>query len=277
MEKCVDMHVHTNFSDSVYTPEQVMKRSKEVGLAAVGICDHDSIDGVKGALEFENKYNVEVIPGIEMSSELGNTEVHILGYFFDWTDSQFHALLKTIQEVRAWRAELMITKLQNLGFDLDLNDIYTESVKGSIGRPHIARAMLKRGYVKDFQEAFDKYLKHGGPAYVSKYEMHPEHAITQIKKLRGIPVLAHMKYSEMSEEDFRKLVKAGLKGLEVYHSQHSPEESKKFLEIAEKHNLLITGGSDSHGPDDEIGSVRVPYEYVERIKDERKSILFGKR
>ncbi len=278
MEEYADLHVHTNFSDSVYSPEEVLIHAKEAGLAAVGICDHDSIRGVQGALELEDKYGVEVVPGIELSTELGNTEVHMLGYFYDWKDKHFQALLKTIQEVRVWRAELMVVKLQNLGFNINFEDVLAEAGKGAVGRPHIARLMLKRGYIKEYQEAFDKYLKFGMPAYVGKYEMHPKDAIAQIKKLKGIPVIAHMKYSEMSPAEFEELLNAGLRGIEVYHSMHSAEDNKKFMEIANKYDLIVTGGSDSHGPEDQVGSVRVPYSIsVERLKAERKSILFGSR
>jgi hypothetical protein len=275
MERYVDLHVHTSFSDSVYSPEEVLKRAKEAGLVAVGICDHDSVGGLRDALNFEDRYGVEVIPGVELSTELDNTEIHLLGYYIDWTDAQFQALLKTIQEVRVWRAELMVSKLRDLGINLEFKEVLAESGKGSVGRPHIARLMVKHGYVSEIQEAFDEYLKYGGPAYVGKYEMHPREAIAHITKLRGIPVLAHMKFSEIEESKFKELVKAGLRGMEVYHAKHSEEESERFLRLAEKYNLLVTGGSDSHGEEDPIGCVKLPYEFAERLKDDRKRILFG--
>ncbi len=278
MEGYADLHVHTNFSDSVYSPEEVLIHAKEAGLAAVGICDHDSIGGVQEALELEDKYGVEVVPGIELSTELKNMEVHMLGYFYDWKDKHFQALLKTIQEVRVWRAELMVVKLQNLGFNISFEEVINETGSGAVGRPHIARLMLKKRYIKDYQEAFDKYLKFGMPAYVGKYEMHPKDAIAQITKLKGIPVVAHMKYSEMSQAEFEELLNAGLKGIEVYHTMHGPEENKKYMDVANKYGLIVTGGSDSHGPDEQVGSVKVQYSVsVERLKAERKSILFGSR
>jgi hypothetical protein len=274
MEGYVDLHVHTSFSDSIYSPEEVLRRAKEAGLVAVGICDHDAVGGIERALALEDEYGVEVIPGVELSSELGNMEVHILGYYLDWTDARFRALLKTIQEVRVWRAELMVSKLQRLGINLELKEVLAESGTGSIGRPHIARVMVRHGYVGEIQEAFDKYLKYGGPAYVGKYEMTPEQAIAQIKKLCGIPVLAHMKFSEMTPPEFERLVKAGLRGLEVYHAKHTPEESQRYLELARKYDLLVTGGSDNHGEEDPIGCVKLPYGLVEQLKEERESILF---
>jgi hypothetical protein len=275
MKRYVDFHVHTSFSDSIYSPEEVLKRAKEAGLVAIGICDHDSTGGLKAAFDLEDEYGVEVIPGVELSSEMGNMEVHILGYYLDWADARFQALLKTIREVRVWRAELMISKLQDLGVNLEFKEVLAESGKGSISRLHIARLMLRHGYVNTIQEAFDKYLKFGGPAYVSKYEMSPEEAIAQVKNLRGIPVLAHMKFSPMSEAQLEGLIGAGLKGMEVYHARHAEEENKRFLELAKKYNLIVTGGSDSHGDEDPIGCIKLPYELVERLKGERKSILLG--
>jgi hypothetical protein len=275
-QKYADLHVHTSASDSVFSAERVLKVAKEAGLAAVGICDHDSVDGIRAAIEAEKKYDVEVIPGIELSTEIGDMEVHVLGYFFEWENKQFQALLKTIQQVRRWRAELMVSKLRQFGFNMDFQEVLRESEGGSIGRPHIARVMLRRGYVKDNEEAFEKYLKYGAPAYIDKYEMSPEQAIYQITRLKGIPVLAHPKFSPFEEDVLARFVKSGLKGIEVYHSRHSEAEAKQYLGLAEKYGLIATGGSDSHGGDeDPIGCARVPYEVVEKLKAERRKLLFG--
>jgi hypothetical protein len=274
-QKYADLHVHTSASDSMFSAERVLKVAKEAGLAAVGICDHDSVDGIRAAVEVEDKYGVEVIPGIELSTEIGDMEVHVLGYFFEWENKQFRALLKTIQQVRLWRAELMVSKLQQLGLNMDFQEVLRESEGGSIGRPHIARVMLRRGYVKDSEEAFGKYLKYGAPAYMDKYEMSPEQAIYQITRLKGVPVLAHPKFSPFGEDVLANLVRVGLRGIEVYHSRHSEAESKLYLDLANKYGLIVTGGSDSHGDEDPIGCARVPYESVERLKAERRKLLFG--
>ena len=274
MERVADLHVHTTYSDSIYSPEQVLRIAKERGLAAIGICDHDSVSGIEEALELESRYGVEVVPGIELSTEYRNMEVHILGYFMDWNDLQFQALLKTIQEVRKWRAELMVTKLRQLGFNLEFEEVLAESDKGAVGRPHIARLMVKKGYVATMDEAFEKYLKYGGPAYVPKYNMLPEEAVRLVRKLRGIPVLAHPKFSPLSEEEIEYLISQGLRGIEAYHARHTPEEAQQYVALAEKYGLLITGGSDSHGEEDPIGCVRLPYEHVRRLKEERKRMVF---
>ncbi|MEW6222910.1 MAG: PHP domain-containing protein [Candidatus Hadarchaeota archaeon] len=275
MEKYADLHVHTSASDSIYTADAVLRVAKEAGLAAVGICDHDSIDGIRAALELEEKYGVEVVPGIELSTEVAEHEVHILGYFYEWEDMKFQALLRTIQQVRIWRAEVMVKKLQQLGFEMEFKEVLDQAAGGSVGRPHIAKVMLTHGYVKTMDEVFEKYLRYGGPAWVGKYEISPEEAITQIKKLRGVPVLAHPKYSPYNDGDLSGLVKTGLMGIEVYHSRHSPQESEKYLQMAREHDLIITGGSDSHGAEDPVGSVKVPYESVEKMKNARRKLLFG--
>lgn len=273
-QKFADLHVHTNASDSIYGAEEVLQLAKEAGLAAVGIADHDSIDGIKAALELEDKYGVEVIPSIELSSEHGETEVHVLGYFCDWNDGQFQALLSTIQKIRLWRAEVMVGKLQNLGMDISFEEVLAESKGGSIGRPHLARLMLRHGHVKTLEEAFEKYLRYGCPAYVGKYDMRMEEAIRMIRGLRGIPVLAHPVFSKVDDR-LPELVKVGLRGIEAYHTKHDQATTKHYVELAQKYGLIVTGGSDSHGPEDPIGCIRVPYEFAQQLKAERKSILLG--
>ncbi len=273
-QKFADLHVHTSASDGIYSPEEVLRRAKEAGLAAVGISDHDSVEGIRAALDVDEKYGVEVVPGIELSSERGENEVHILGYFFDWNDEQFKALLSTIQKIRLWRAEVMVGKLQNLGMEISFDEVLAESKGGSIGRPHIARVMLRHGHVKTLEEAFEQYLRYGSPAYVGKYEMGMEEAIKLIRKLRGIPVLAHPVFSKVDDK-LPELVKAGLRGIEAYHSRHDEATAKRYVKLAEKYGLVVTGGSDSHGPEDPIGCVRAPYESVQQLKAERLSILLS--
>lgn len=266
-----DLHVHTNASDGTSNPEEVVKRASEAGLAAIGIADHDSVSGIEKALKVSKKYGVEVIPGIELSSELKETEVHMLGYLIDWHDKQFQNLLRIIQGTRMWRAGAMVTKLNALGINISFKEVLAEAGTGSIGRPHIARVMLKHGYAKTWDEAFERYLRIGRPAYVGKYEMSPAEAIQAIRRIGGIPVLAHPVFSNIDDK-LPELIKEGLRGIEVYHLKHDPAVSKHYDELARKYSLLITGGSDSHGPDEPIGSAGVPYEYVERLKAEHKHL-----
>lgn len=269
-QKYADLHIHTAASDGKSTPEEVIRQAHDAGLAAVGIADHDSVDGVRLSLEVGERLGVEVIPGVELSSEIGETEVHIIGYFIDWNDRKFGTLLKIIQGVRLLRAEVIVAKLQKLGISISFDEVLAEAESGSIGRPHIVRVLLKRGHVKTVEEAFERYLKHGRPAYVGKYRIDPVEAIDIIRGLKGVPVLAHPIFSNIGEEKFSELVKSGLKGIEAYHSRHDEATTKNYEELAKKYGLIVTGGSDSHGLEDPIGCVRVPYEVVEQLRAEHR-------
>ncbi|MDI6884369.1 MAG: PHP domain-containing protein [Hadesarchaea archaeon] len=269
-QKFADLHVHTHASDGESSPEEVVKAARDAGLAAIGIADHDSVDGIEPALDAGEKYGVEVIPGIELSSELVDSEVHVLGYFINWRDEQFRVLLRIIQDVRKWRARKMVEKLQGLGIDITYEEVLAEAGKAAaVCRPHIARVMLRHGYIKNFQDAFDLYLKSDKPAYVKRYEMSPSEAIDIIRRVKGIPVMAHPVFAQ-ADEIIPAYIEMGLRGLEVYHIKHDEATSKHYEELAQRYGLLVTGGTDSHGPDEPIGATRIPYEYVERLKAERK-------
>lgn len=265
-QKYADLHVHTSASDGRFHPEEVVRQARDAGLVAVGIADHDSVDGIELSLEAGKKLGVEIIPGVELSSEIGETEAHIIGYFIDWNDRKFRSMLKIIQGIRLLRAEVIVAKLQKLGINISFDEVLAESESGSIGRPHIVRVLLKHGHVKSVEEAFERYLKYGRPAYVGKYRMEPAEVIDIIRGLGGISVLAHPVFSDIEEAKLSELVKSGLKGIEAYHSKHDEVTAKHFEELAGRYGLIVTGGSDSHGPDEPIGSVRIPYEVVEQLK-----------
>mgnify|MGYP001094046577 CR=1 FL=1 len=265
-QKFVDMHVHTRISDGVSAPAEVVEQAKRAGLAAVCIVDHDSIGAVEEALWASQKYEIEVIPSIELSSQLGDKEFHILGYFVDWRAKWFRDKLAELQEDRRERVKKMIDRLAGLGVKIPYNLVISID-GGVIGRPHIALAMLDRGYVKTFQEAFDKYIGHGKPAYVGSYPLTPAEALKIIHRAGGVPVLAHPLFAR-SDDMLPELVEQGLRGLEVYHSKHDASTTKHYKQLAEKYGLLITGGSDSHGREVSVGSVLVPYSFVENLKKE---------
>jgi len=195
-----DLHVHTNASDGESDPEEVVKRASEAGLAAIGIADHDSVSGIEKALKVSKKYGVEVIPGIELSSELKETEIHMLGYLINWHDKPFQDLLRIIQGIRMWRAGVMVTRLNDLGINISFKEVLVEAGTGSIGRPHIARVMLKHGYVKTWDEAFERYLRIGCPAYVGEYAMAPAEAIQACLRICGSPVLAQPGFSNRGDK-----------------------------------------------------------------------------
>ncbi|MFQ6129894.1 MAG: PHP domain-containing protein [Candidatus Hadarchaeaceae archaeon] len=268
-KKFADLHVHTRASDGGELAGEVVRQAREVGLAAIGIADHDSVDGIGAALKASGKYEVEVIPSVELSAYLDNSELHILGYFINWRDERFKAMLRMFQEVRMNRAKEMVEKLRGLGLDISYEDVLVEADKGVVGRPHVARALTNHGYVKSINGAFERYIGAGGPAYVDKYRLPSVEAIKEIRRIGGIPVLAHPLYG-FREEMLPELLKQGLKGIEVYHSKHDISATRRFEDLARQHNLLVTGGSDSHGFDVPVGTVRVPYELVEKLKAERK-------
>lgn len=268
-KKFADLHVHTRASDGGMLAEEVVRRAREVGLAAIGIVDHDSVNGIEAAFEAGKKCEVEVIPGVELSTYLDDSELHILGYFIDWRDERFRAMLQNFQEVRLNRAKQMVERLRGLGLDISYEDVLVEAGDGVVGRPHVARALTKRGYVESTDRAFELYIDAGGPAYVDKYRLPSAEAIEMIRQIGGVPVLAHPLYG-FREEMLPELLKQGLGGIEVYHSKHDIFATRRFEDLARRHNLLVTGGSDSHGLDVPIGTVRVPYKLVEKLKAERK-------
>jgi len=265
-QKLADMHVHTRISDGVSAPEEVVEQAKGTGLAAVCIADHDSIGAIEDALWASQKYGVEVIPSIELSSQIGDKELHILGYFVDWRAKWFRDKLVKLQEDRRQRVKMMIDRLAGLGVKIPYNLVISID-GGVIGRPHIALAMMDRGHVKTFQEAFDKYLGHGKPAYVGKYPLTPVEALDIIRRAGGVPVLAHPLYAR-ADDMLPELVDQGLRGIEVYHTKHDASTTRHYKQLAKKHGLLITGGSDSHGREVPVGGVKVPYSFIENLKKE---------
>jgi len=264
--KFADLHVHTRISDGFFTPEDAVEQAHGAGLAAMAIADHDSVDGIQPAIWAGKKYGVEIIPAVELSSGIDNHELHIVGYYTDWQNKWFRDKLLVFQDARRDRARKIVERLGELGVDVSYNLVIALAA-GVVGRPHIAQAMVNRGYVATTNEAFDKYLGAGKPAYVA-YQLSPAGAIKLIKKTGGLPVLVHPVFARV-DNMLPKLVEDGLRGIEAYHSKHDAKVAKHYTRLARKYGLLITGGSDSHGGGDVlIGSVRVPYSIVERIKDE---------
>ena len=273
--KFADLHVHTRISDGWISPGDAVARAARVGLAAVAIADHDSISGIQTALWAGQQYNVEVIPAVEVSSGIDNRELHILGYYIDWRDRKFAEKLLEIQEFRKERIKLIVDKLRELNINIPYNVVIALD-GGVVGRPHIAQAMVDLGYVRTTDEAFDKYLGVGKPAYVSKYPLTPQKAIHLIKRVGGIPVLAHPVFAR-ADDLLPELIEAGLRGLEVYHTKHDASVTKHYEELARKYDLLMTGGSDSHGVGEvPIGHVRVPYSFVEKLKEELAATEAGR-
>lgn len=266
----VDLHIHTTASDGKYSPDVIVARAAETGLKYISITDHDTIDGITPAIKAAKSYpGLTLIPGVEISTDLADGEAHILGYFIDYASPDFQKELEKFRDSRLGRGQRMVAKLNELGIKIDWSRVQAIAGDGAIGRPHVAQAMLEKGYVKTFEEAFDKYIGHGGPAYVEREKMTPQEAVALILSAGGIPVLAHPFTVKDSEAMAAALKEAGLIGIEAYYKDNTPAQTAAMLELAEKYGLIATGGTDYHGIDESkevmIGGVEVPLEAAERL------------
>lgn len=269
MEKLADLHMHSTCSDGTQTPQEVVLACKEAGLSCIAIADHDTVDAIKPATECGKEHGIEVIPAIELSTEIDKKDVHMLGYLFDYENTEFCDIIHKIQYSRIGRMHDMIAKLKELGIDnISFDDVADFAGTKSLCRPHLAHFLEARGWVKNKQEAFDKYLADGQPACVPKFKISPYEAIEMLAKAGGISVLAHPKFSQV-DEHIPSFVEAGLGGIEVYYP-HTPAELVRFYEgLVQKHGLVATGGSDAHGDNKKhtyIGKQTIPYELVEKLK-----------
>ncbi len=275
-ENFVDLHVHTNFSDSTFSPKEVVLHAIKSRLRAIAITDHDCVDGVGFCLEAAAGQTLEIIPGVELTAEINDIEVHIIGLLIDWNIPWFLKKLEQIRNDRVLRMQKMIKKLNNLGVDISEDEIYTFSTcEGSVGRPHLARALLEKGAVKSIQDAFWRYLGEDKPCYVKRLRVSPEEAIGWIKELNGIPILAHPGIRP-TDEFIPELVHLGLMGIEAFHTDHSEKTVRYYKKLAKKYNLLISGGSDCHGMGKTaplMGKVKVPEEVLEKLKEAKKQVL----
>jgi hypothetical protein len=247
-----DLHTHTTASDGTQSPADNVRLAAEAKLAVVAITDHDTVSGVKEAQAAGERIGVQVVPGVEISTTAGGQDIHVLGYGIDVDDSQLLARLQQLRETRDRRNELLLERLGGLGMPLTMEDVRAEAAAvkrkdDTIGRPHIAAALLRRGYVSTVQEAFDRYLAKGGAAYVEVPRIAPETAIAWIREAGGAPVLAHPGLYEDDELVERLARDGGLAGIEAYHADHGPEEERKYAALADRYGLLVTAGSDFHG------------------------------
>lgn len=268
-----DLHTHTQASDGMQPPAENVRLAKEKGLSAVAITDHDTVAGVKEACEAGEKYGITVVPGVEISTRAGGKDIHVLGYYVDPENEQFLSRLEGLRDTRALRNEAIITKLQDLGIAITLEQVIAgigRELKPdeSIGRPHIADELVRLGAATDMRDAFNKYLAEDAAAYVSPPRITPEEACEWIIEAGGSPVLAHpgLYGDDLLVRDI--LEQGAFKGIEVYHSDHGPAEEERYQVMAEDYNLLITGGSDFHGARQgvifhgDIGSVTVSTEVL---------------
>ncbi len=278
----IDLHIHTTASDGTFTPEQVISHAHQLKLKAIAITDHDTVAGSKEALRNGIPPSLGFLTGVEISSTPppfypASGSFHLLGYSIRLDDPELNRTLEKLQQARKNRNPAIISRLNELGISITLDEVRKEAGEGQLGRPHIAQLMVKKRVVASIDAAFDQFLGTGKPAYVDKQRVECFKAIEIILAAGGVPVLAHpglldFKEENQLEELIGRLKKAGIQGVEVYYSGHTPDQSRLFAELAKRHDLLMTGGSDFHGaiqPEIEMGSGQgdliVPFELFEKL------------
>ncbi len=269
MNKTADLHIHTHFSDSTSSPQEVIEDAYKNDLNCIAIADHDTVDGIQPTIEAAKKYDIEVIPAIELSSEINGKDVHILGYLFDYKSPFLLKQLTQMQSTRFERMKEMIAKLKTLGVDnINIEEVCALAKSDAVGRPHLAAILLKKGWISNFKEAFNKYLADDAPAFAPKFKQTPQEAIQLIKEAGGVAVLAHPMLTCV-DELIPSFVAAGLGGIEVLYPNTSPNVIDFYAGLAKKHNITITGGSDAHGSAKKhtyVGKIKIPYDLVEKLK-----------
>jgi len=281
----VDLHLHTTASDGVMSPSEIVRYAKAKGLQAIAITDHDTIEGLEEGLSEGKRIDFEVIPGIEVSAEHSPGSMHLLGFFLDIHHPLLNERLGYLQKARAERNPRIVERLNRLGIQITYEEVLKASGGGQVGRPHFAQVLIEKKYVRTFQEAFERFLKKGAPAYVDKLRFTTKEALHFINEAKGVAVLAHPNtlnmngYSEL-ENLLLRLIEEGLKGIEVYYPEHSPLEVAKYKTLAERYRLLITGGTDYHGIEKNgldmgvgRGEMKLSYLMVEELKAARNQSL----
>lgn len=274
----LDLHLHTTHSDGSLPPAEVIALAQKAGVTALAITDHDITTGIPEATLAGERHGIEIIPGIEISSILGESELHLLGYFLDWQDPRLNERLVTLRESRHRRNPQIIERLQGLGIDITYDEVRALAGTDAVGRPHIARLLMEKKVVASAKEAFDRFLATGKPAYVPRELPSPAEAIQWIKDAKGLAVLAHPTWVKTTEGTLRDLVgqlkATGLDGVEVHYSTHTPRQTREYLSLTKQLGLLVTGGSDFHGltkPDIEVGigrgTLNIPGSLLPKMKD----------
>ncbi len=271
-DRYADLQLHSAASDGSDAPSVVVRRAARKGFAAIALTDHDTMEGVPEAAEAAAAHGIELIAACELSTlDESDRQIDILAYGVDVNDAEFQATLRTIRSGRLGRARLMVQRLNELGYPVSWERVQAIAGGENIGRPHVARAMVEAGVVPAMKNAFTtEFILDGGRCYVQRVKISPSEAIEQIHRARGVAVAAHPGRTNLTDEEVEGLVSAGLDGLEVHYPRHSRAETERFLELAGRHDLLVTGGSDDHGNINEgrmMGRIRLPWSHVERLKD----------
>ncbi|OEH85894.1 hypothetical protein BHU72_03735 [Desulfuribacillus stibiiarsenatis] len=263
----IDLHIHTTSSDGTRTPKNTIIEAYEKKIQAISITDHDTTEGFSEAVTFAEEFNIELIPGVEISAFYGTQEIHILGYYIDVKNKPLQAELEVIKQSRSNRAIQMVTLLNKYNYDISIQEVMEEAKTGTIGRPHIARCLVQKGYYRSTDEVFHNLLSRGKKAYVERYKLSIQDAIELISSAGGISVVAHPGLYK-SPLDWTQLIKYGISGVEAFHSKHDRATSKKYKDIATKHGLIVTSGSDCHGNGEAsiLGTTEGEYSIIENMK-----------
>ena len=264
----IDLHLHSRFSDGTYGPEELATQARRCELAAIALTDHDSVEGCPGTAQACAAAGIEFIAGTELTAEQDGNELHILGYGFDTRNARLLTQIAKFQTVRQNRIREMVARLNRLNVPLSAEAVFALANCQAPGRPHVARALVAAGLCASMDEAFDRFLKKHRPAWVPKFKMSGAEALDLIHQAGGVAVLAHPGLNR-TDELIPGMVEAGMDGIECFHTKHSTATTQRYLELADRFHLLVTGGSDCHGLNKGkplIGTVEVPYHYLEKLK-----------
>ncbi len=265
-----DLHCHTTASDGTFSPRQLVEEALARGLAAIAVTDHDSVEGIEEAARVGAELGITVVEGVEISTDVENGEVHVLGYCVDGRNAGFLAVLEQQRESRMSRVQTMLGKLDLLGVHIEFSDVLASAEEGAaIGRPHVAAAMIRAGHVNSWDEAFARYIGRQAPAYVPRSKVTPHEAVREIVAAGGVPVMAHPGLSN-KDHMIPSLVEAGLMGIEAIYPDHTADQRRRYLEMARHYGLIATGGSDCHGPRSRsgvvLGTATVEVEVVDELE-----------
>ena len=262
-----DLHVHTTASDGTLTPSQLVRRAADNGVDVLAIADHDSVEGLAEGAQAARAAGITLIPAVELSAVADGRDIHILAYFVDPTSPLLAEQLVRLRRARSARAEAMVASLQEAGYDIALDDVLALSNGGAVGRSHVARALVDAGHADSVGNAFEKFIGRDRPFYIAKQSASPAEVIEGIRALGSIPVLAHPGVTG-ADELIGGMIEAGLLGIEAYHADHDAEQIARYAALAAHYDLLVTGGTDFHGPaapNPDVGAVAVPQSAVEAL------------